>query len=194
MGKISFTATLQKRGPAAAVVLGDDQVEAVGEGAKRFPVRATVDGYTWRGSVARMKGEFLLGLNREIREAAGVEAGDEVAVEIVLDTEERTVEVPGLAAALAGDAKAKKAFDALAYTHRKEFARWVAEAKKEETRERRVVQALRDAARRPHPQLKRQAPLPEAAPRPTAGRGDRARTSSPRRSRSLRSPSALRRA
>lgn len=143
MGSISFTITLQKRGPAAAVVLSDEQVAEVGEGAKRFPVQATVAGYSWRGSVARMKGEFLLGLNREVREAAGVEAGDEVAVDLALDTEERTVEVPAaLASALDGDAAAKRIFDGLAYTHRKEFARWVAEAKKEETRERRVAKAL----------------------------------------------------
>lgn len=69
MGEISFTATLQKRGPAAAVVLDDEQVAAVGEGARRFPVRATVAGYSWRGSVARMRGEFLLGMSCEIREA-----------------------------------------------------------------------------------------------------------------------------
>jgi Bacteriocin-protection, YdeI or OmpD-Associated/Domain of unknown function (DUF1905) len=143
MGEISFTATLQKRGPAAAVVLSDEQVAEVGEGAKRFPVRATVAGHTWRGSVARMKGEFLLGLNREVREAAGVEAGDEVAVELALDAEERTVEVPpALAAALAADPAAKALFDGLAYTHRKEFARWIAEAKKEDTRDRRVAKAL----------------------------------------------------
>jgi hypothetical protein len=143
MGAISFTATLQKRGPAAAVVLDDQQVAEVGEGAKRFPVVATVAGYTWRGSVARMKGEFLLGMNREVREAAGVEAGDEVSVEIALDAAERTVEVPGeLAAALAADPDAGAAFEGLAYTHRKEFARWVAEAKKAETRERRVAKAL----------------------------------------------------
>ena len=143
MGEISFTATLQKRGPAAAVVLSDEQVAEVGEGAKRFPVRATVAGHTWRGSVARMKGEFLLGLNREVREAAGVEAGDEVAVELALDAEERTVEAPpALATALAADPAAKALFDGLAYTHRKEFARWIAEAKKEDTRERRVAKTL----------------------------------------------------
>jgi hypothetical protein len=143
IGELSFTATLEKRGPAAAVVLGDDQVAELGEGAKRFPVRATVAGYSWRGSVARMKGEFLLGLSREIREAAGVEAGDEVEVSLALDTEERTVEVPpALAAALAGDDAAKAAFEALAFTHRKEFARWVAEAKKEDTRERRVAATM----------------------------------------------------
>src|ERR1700761_7375506 len=141
--ELTFTATLQKRGPAAAVVLDDDQVAPVGQGAKRFPVKATVDGYSWRGSVARMKGEFLLGLSREVREAAGVEAGDTVPVVIAPDTEERTVEGPeALASGLAGDAEAKAAFDGLAFTHRKEFARWVAEAKREETRDRRVAQAL----------------------------------------------------
>src|SRR5215831_13776998 len=71
MGEIQFTALLQPRGPAAAVVLDDAQVAAVGEGAKRFPVVATVNGYTWRTSVARMGGEFLLGLNKEVRQGAG---------------------------------------------------------------------------------------------------------------------------
>src|ERR1700761_3478168 len=141
--ELTFTATLQKRGPAAAVVLDDDQVAPVGQGAKRFPVKATVAGYTWRGSVARMRGEFLLGLNREVREAAGVEAGDTVSVVLAPDTEERTVEVPeDLASALAGDAEAKAAFEGLAYTHRKEFARWVGEAKKAETRESRAAKAV----------------------------------------------------
>jgi Bacteriocin-protection, YdeI or OmpD-Associated/Domain of unknown function (DUF1905) len=141
--ELTFTATLQKRGPAAAVVLDEEQVATVGQGAKRFPVRATVNEYTWRGSVARMKGEFLLGLNREVREAAGVEAGDTVSVTLAPDSEERTVDVPDdLAAALAGDAKAKAAFEALAYTHRKEFARWVGEAKREETRVRRAAEAI----------------------------------------------------
>ena len=77
MGVIRFTTHLKARGPAAAVVLNDDQVAEVGEDAKRFPVVATVNGYTWRTSVARMKGEFLVGLSREVRQGAGVEAGDE---------------------------------------------------------------------------------------------------------------------
>src|SRR5690348_8425152 len=68
MGAIQFRALLQPRGPAAAVVLDDAQVAAVGEGAKRFPVVATINGYTWRTSVTRMGGEFLLGLNKEVRQ------------------------------------------------------------------------------------------------------------------------------
>lgn len=143
MGSISFTSTLVSKGPAAAVVLDEEQVAAVGEGAKRFPVIATVNDYTWRTSVSRMGGEFLLGLSKAVRKEAGAEAGDSVEVALELDGQPRTVEVPeALAAALAADGQAKTAFDGLAFTHRKEFARWVEEAKREETRERRVVQAI----------------------------------------------------
>src|SRR3954469_19540617 len=112
MGEIRFRTQLQARGPAAAVVLEDTQVAAVGEGAKRFPVVATVNGYTWRTTVTRMGGEFLVGLNLAVREGAGVEAGDRVDVELELDTEPREVEVPeALSAALAGDQKAEAAFN-----------------------------------------------------------------------------------
>ncbi len=143
MGEIRFRAQLQPRGPAAAVVLDDTQVAVVGEGAKRFPVVATVNGYTWRTSVARMGGEFLLGLNREVRQGAGVEADDEVDVSIELDVAPHEVEVPeALASALAAHPEAKACFEDMAFTHRKEYARWIAEAKREETRQRRVQQAL----------------------------------------------------
>lgn len=143
MGELTLTTRLEPRGPAAAVVLTDDQVTAIGEGPKRFPVAATINGYTWRGSVARMGGEFLLGLSKAVREAAGVQAGDEVTVTIGLDAGPREVDVPpALAAALDADPPARAAFDKLAYTHRKEFARWIAEAKRDETRDRRVQQAV----------------------------------------------------
>jgi hypothetical protein len=143
MGRLQLKTQLLKRGPAAAIVLDDDQVAAIGEGAKRFPVQATVNGFTWRTSVTRMRGEFLLGLNRGVRESAGVEAGDTVEVAIELDREPREVEIPeGLARALSGDPDAQAAFERLAFTHRKEYARWVAEAKREETRDRRVARTL----------------------------------------------------
>jgi hypothetical protein len=143
MSELTLTTTLQRRGPAAAVVLTAEQVADVGEGKKAFPVQATINEYTWAGRVSRMGGEFLLGLRREVRNGAGVEAGDEVTVTITLDEAPREVEVPAdLAQALDADAAAKARFDALAYSHRKEFARWIAEAKKDDTRKRRVVQAL----------------------------------------------------
>lgn len=143
VGSLEMTATLVPRGPAAAVVLDEQQVAAIGEGAKRFPVRATVNGYTWRTTVTPMRGEFLLGLSRAVREAAGVEAGQTVAVRVELDTAPREVEVPpALATALAQDPAAAAAFDALSFTHRKEYARWVGEAKRQATQDRRVAEAL----------------------------------------------------
>jgi Bacteriocin-protection, YdeI or OmpD-Associated/Domain of unknown function (DUF1905) len=143
MGSVRLTTRLAARGPAAAIILDDEQVAAIGEGAKRFPVRATVNGHSFRTTVTRMRGEFLLGLNRQVRESAGAEAGDTVEVAIELDTAPREVDVPeALAKALADDAAARAAFDALSFTHRKEYARWVAEAKRLETRDRRVATAL----------------------------------------------------
>jgi hypothetical protein len=134
---------LVSRGPGVAVLLDDEQVASVGEGAKRFPVAATVNGFRWRTTVVRMRGEFMFGLSKEIRAQAGVEAGDTVEVVLELDREERTVDVPAmLADGLAAAAEAAAAFEKLAYTHRKEYARWIDEAKREETRARRVAQAL----------------------------------------------------
>ena len=119
MGSLSTRATLVPRGQAAAVVLTDEQVATVGEGAKRFPVVATVN------------------------EGARAEAGDSVDLELELDTKPREVELPpALAAALAADSEALAVFEQLSYTHRKEHARWVAEAKRDETRERRVAKTL----------------------------------------------------
>jgi hypothetical protein len=143
MGSISFVATRVAPGPAAAAVLDDEQVATVGEGAKRSPVVATVNGHRWRTTVVRMRGEFLLGLSREVRAGAGAEAGDRVEVSLELDSEPREVEIPEeLAVALAGDPQAAAAFERLSFTHRKEYARWVAEAKRDETRERRVAETL----------------------------------------------------
>lgn len=141
---VRITTTLQPRGPAAAVILTDEQLEAIGGGAKTPPVRVTVnDGYTFAGRIGRMGGETLLGFNKANRTAAGVEAGDEITIDVVLDGGERTVDVPDdLKAALTADAAAQAAFDALAYSHRKEYARWVAEAKRPETRERRIAETV----------------------------------------------------
>ena len=144
MGSVRLTSTLVPRGPAAAIVLDEEQVAAVGEGTKRFPVVATVNGFSWRATVTRMGGEFLLGFSRDVRVRAGVEAGDTVELELALDTAPREVEVPpALAEALRDDGAARRAFAGLSYTHRKEYARWIAEAKRDDTRVRRVAEALR---------------------------------------------------
>jgi hypothetical protein len=139
---IQFTATLAPHGQAAAIALNDEQVAAVGEGAKRFPVTATVNNYTWRTTVTRMRGEFFVGLSRVVREAAAVEPGETVEVALELDRAPREVQVPeALAQTLASDSQARAAFDALSYTHRKEYARWIEEAKRDETHARCLDQA-----------------------------------------------------
>jgi hypothetical protein len=143
MAPITFKTELSDFGPAAAVVLTDEQVAEVGGGKKVFPVRLTVNGTVMQARLSRMKGKNCIGLSKEKRDAAGVSAGDKVDVTVELDTTERTVEVPpALAAAFKKDKAAKKIYDGLAFTHRKEFSRWVEEAKRDETRERRVEKTL----------------------------------------------------
>ncbi len=112
-----------------------------GEG--RPPVVGTVNGTPVRTRLAPYDGVTYLGLTRPFRDAAGIEVGDRVEIEIELDTAPREVDVPEeLAMALASDAPARAAFDALAFTHRKEYARWISEAKRPETKERRVASTL----------------------------------------------------
>jgi uncharacterized protein YdeI (YjbR/CyaY-like superfamily) len=122
-------------------------------GKARAPVRGTINGQPFRGTVAVYGGRYYLPVNRALREAAGVAAGDAVVVELEADDQPRTVDPPpDLADALAADPQAKAAFAGLSYTHQREYAEWVAEAKREATRRTRVeqaVQMLRDGRRHP---------------------------------------------
>ena len=137
-----FKATLGgEAGEAPTVELPFDVKERFG--IARAPVRGTVNGTKYRTTVAVYGGAPLLGFRRELRELAGIEIGDEVEVTVELDEEPRTVEVPlELETALDGDDDARTAFDALSYSHRREYAEWVAEAKRDETRERRIAKTL----------------------------------------------------
>ena len=116
---------------------------------KRPPVRVTVGDHTYRTTVAPMSGAFWIPLAAEHREAAGVRAGEDVDVRIELDDAPREVTVPEDRAAAFDDA-ARATFDGLSYTHRKEWVRWVDEAKKPETRAARIektVESLREGKR-----------------------------------------------
>jgi uncharacterized protein YdeI (YjbR/CyaY-like superfamily) len=107
------------------------------------PVIATVGGYAWRTTTFVYGGRAVIGLNKDVRAASGAEAGETVTVELERDEGPREVDVPeALSEALAGDPDARTAFEALSYTHRKEYAVWIAEAKRPETRERRVAETL----------------------------------------------------
>ena len=116
-----------------------EAVAAMGTG-KKPKVKVSLNGYTYRSTVAAYGDVFMLPLSAENREAAGVKAGDQVEVTIELDLEPRTVDVPDdLAAALAAKPGATAAFDALSYTMRKEYVRQVEDAKAQETRNRRIA-------------------------------------------------------
>lgn len=144
-----FEAEITEFGPALAVDLPFDPKEAFGM--VRAPVRVTINGYEFRTTVASMSGRIVIGLNKEVRAGTGVAAGDRVKVEMVLDEEPRTVEVPAdLAAALDPDSLAF--LESLAYTHKKEYVRWIEDAKRAETRRARIEKAaalLADRVRHP---------------------------------------------
>jgi hypothetical protein len=136
-----FTTTIQQAEGlnATGFSVPPEVIDALGSG-KRPKVTITLNGYTYRSTVAAYVDVFMLPLAQEHRAAAGVKAGDEVEITLALDTEPRTVEVPeDLAAALAGKPGAREAFDRLSYSARKEHVRQVNEAKAQETRERRIA-------------------------------------------------------
>jgi len=134
---VDFRTTVVLGGKTATgLQVPDDVVEAMDAG-KRPPVVVTVGGYTYRTTVAPMGGAFWIPLAAEHREAAGVQANDEVDVRIEVDTAPRDTALPDdLDAAL--DDAARSHFHSLAPSHRKEWVRWVEEAKKPETRATRI--------------------------------------------------------
>lgn len=126
----------------AYVVIPPDVAEGLGGGG-RTPVRATFGGIPYRGSIVRMGGESVLGVLKEIRETLGVAYGDEVEVTVERDEDERVIEIPAeLDTLLEANPSARQAFEALSYSHRREHALHVAEAKKPETRERRARKTI----------------------------------------------------
>ncbi|MDQ1361044.1 MAG: hypothetical protein QOJ44_1421 [Acidimicrobiaceae bacterium] len=140
---MKFRTTVERGGKTATgLEVPDDVVSTLSSG-KRPRVRVTIGGHTYRTTVASMGGRFLVPLSAENRSAAGVAAGDQVDIDVVLDTAPRQVTVPDdLAEALAHDDTALQFFDQLAYTHRKEWVRWVQEAKRAETRSARIAKAV----------------------------------------------------
>ncbi len=142
-----FTTTLLRAGKTATgFEVPAEVVEALGS-SKRPPVRVTINGYTYRSTVAVMGGKYMVGVAAEHRAGAGVEGGDTITVELALDDQPRTVEVPAdFAKALAKNKTAKAAFDKLAYTHRKEHVRAIEDAKTDETRQRRIAKAIEKLA------------------------------------------------
>jgi len=138
-----FRTTVELGGKTATGMrVPDDVIEGLGSH-KRPPVRVTINGYTYRSTVAVMGGEFMLPLSAENRAGAGVAAGDEVDVGLELDNQPRVVSVPAdFAAALDGDAAARLRFDALSYSNKSRHVIAIEQAKTPETRARRIEKAI----------------------------------------------------
>ena len=141
--KQTFTAVIQNEGSGGAFVEVPFDVEAV-FGSKRPKIKAMIEGVPYRGILTRMGTEcHLLIILKEIREQIGKTFGDEVTVTVQPDTEPRLVEIPqDLLKEFKKDTEAKAFFDKLSYTHQKEYVTWITEAKKEATRQNRIVKTL----------------------------------------------------
>ena len=138
---MKFTATVELHGKTATGIEVPDEIIAGLGGGQRPPVVVMINKHTYRTTAARMAGRYLIPLSAENREAAGVAAGETVQVTIVVDDAPREVVLPeDLAAAMT--ASARKHYDTLSFTHRKEWVRWVEEAKKPETRAARVAKTV----------------------------------------------------
>jgi hypothetical protein len=142
-GGTAFRAVVQRNGrTATGIVVPEEVVTALAAG-RRPKVRATINGYTYRSSVASMDGRFLLPVSAEIRTAAGVAAGDAVDVRLEVDRDIRQVTIPSeLATALNADADARRRFDALSYSGQLRYVLSVEGAKTEDRRRRRISKAV----------------------------------------------------
>ena len=138
-----FRTTVRQSGKTTTgIQVPDEVIEALGSG-KRPAVKVTVNGYTYRSTVAVLGGVYMVGLSAQHRAAAGVAGGDEVDVDLELDTAPREVAVPAdLAAALDAEPAARRTFDGLSYSNKSWHALQVDGAKTEETRQRRIAKSV----------------------------------------------------
>lgn len=141
--KHTFTAPIQNAGGGGAFVEIPFDVEKA-FGSKRPKIKAMIEGVSYRGTLVRMGSEcHMLIILKGIREQISKDFGDEVKITVESDTKPRIIEVPkDLLKELKKDSDAKAFFDKLAYTHQKEYVKWIEEAKRGETRQARVVKTI----------------------------------------------------
>ena len=138
-GVVKFSTTMSQMGNNTGIEVPAGVVAAL-DGGKRPAVVVSVNGYQYRSTVASMGGKYLLPFSADRRKESGIGGGDAIDVELTLDTTPRSVEVPAdLQSALSASPQAAAAWDTLSYTHKKEHVRSVLDAKKAETRTRRVA-------------------------------------------------------
>jgi hypothetical protein len=140
---MKFHTTIEQTGrTTTGIVVPDEVVEALGSG-QRPRVTVTLNGYTYRSSVAAMGGRSMISLSAQHREGAGVAGGDEIDVDIELDTAPREVTVPDdFAAALDAEPAARNTFDGLSYSNKSWHVLQVDGAKSDTTRQRRIAKSV----------------------------------------------------
>ena len=140
---MAFSAEVLSAGQGGHAALIPPEVAAIFP-TKRPAVVATVNGTEYRSRLMVYGGKTYLGLRKDLLRKIGAGAGDTVQIELTEDHQERIVtEPPELLEALAANPEARKAYDALAYTHRMEYARWIGEGKQPETRASRTAKTIR---------------------------------------------------
>jgi hypothetical protein len=140
---VRFHSVVQLGGKTATGIPVPEEVVTSLGSSKRPPVRVTINGHTYRSTLASRGGQFMLPISAENRASAGVAAGDEVEVDIELDTEPREVTVPpDLAEALEREVDAKRYFEGLSYSQKQRHVLPIEQAKTAETRQRRIDKAL----------------------------------------------------
>ncbi|MEP6684978.1 MAG: YdeI/OmpD-associated family protein [Parafilimonas sp.] len=140
-----FKTTILTAGKTATgICIPDEIVESLNAG-KKPPIKVTINGYTYRSTVAVMAGKYMVGVSADVREASGVKGGDTLTVEIELDTEERKVELPAdFKRALDKNLSAKKFFQSLSYSKQKNHVTLIEQAKTDETRKNRIDKSIAD--------------------------------------------------
>lgn len=143
MKKYKFTAKIEEAGGGGAYVLFPYDVEKEFGTKGRIPVKATFNGVEYTGSMVKYGDpQHMLPILKAIRERIGKGPGDMVDVVVWKDEAERVLEVPDYFEKVLKKEKLWDGFSKLSYTHRKEYLRWITEAKKEETRNNRLVKAV----------------------------------------------------
>jgi antitoxin component of MazEF toxin-antitoxin module len=136
------TTILRGDGNTTGIEVPAEIVDGLGAG-KRPAVTVSLNGYTYRNTVAVYGGKYLIGISAAHRAASGLAAGDEVEVELALDTAPREVDVPAdLSAALDAEPAARATFDGLSYSNRSWHVLQVNGAKTDETRQRRIARSI----------------------------------------------------
>lgn len=149
----TFKTTIVREGSMCFIPIPFDPAPVFGK--VRAPVKVTLNGYTYRSTIASMGGKTLIPLRKSNREAAGLEGGETLDVRLDLDSEKRDIEPPrDLGKAVKASPEAWARWQELSFSHKREFVEGIEEAKKPETRARRIDGAVRMIAARPEKKRK----------------------------------------